>query len=372
MNATVEPTPWGTLPDGTAVPLYTMHGADGTVARVTPWGATLVSLDIAWSASSEAVDRRPGKPLCRPAILRLPDFEAYRANPAYLGALIGPFANRIRDRRFTLHGREWVVEGSGRHHLHGGPGTGFSHRLWRHHADGRGVSFTTGSAPRQGGFPGPLAVSATYRLVPGALELELNARTTGRGTPLNLAHHPYFRLGDTPDVSDHRLTVHGDRVLQLDEDRLPTGRLLSVADTPFDLREGGVLGRRVGDPHPQVAAVGGFDHSWLVSGPEVTGADPTRDAASPRLRRAATLTDEATGRTLHIDTSLPVLHCFTPGGMADVHVANAAGGIGPVPPLGGVALECQHPPDAPNQPHFPSTLLRPDAPYAHRIVYRWA
>ena len=264
-------------------------------------------------------------------VLRLPDLAAYedRERNPYFGALIGRYANRIADARFTLDDIEHRLEpNEGPHLLHGGP-IGLDRYVWETttEEDDEGVDVLLRMTSPDGdqGFPGELDVQARYRLDrQDRLTISFQA-TTSAPTVVNLTNHAYWNLAGRGSVLAHVLQVNASRLVEVDDDFVPTGALVGVRGGRFDFRGG----RRV----PQI-----IDHCLLL------------DAAQPQ----AVLIDPASGRRLQLSTDLPGLQVYS-GFKLDR--ANT-----------GVALEAQHLPDAPNHPNFPSVVLRPGETYRSRTV----
>lgn len=319
-------------------------------AEVLSYGAHLVGL--------RAPDRTGGADDVVVA-LRQPDgsvdVDAYRdrrRNP-YLGAMVGRYANRLAGARLHLDGTiHQLAPNEGRNQLHGGP-DGFDRRAWTVSTwaddDGAAAQLELVSPDGDQGFPGTVSVTVTYRLdLNGTLHIDTEA-TTDATTVVNVTNHAYWNLHGTSGptaaaratVRDHVLQVAADRVVAVDGQLLPTGALEPVAGTAFDLRAPTRLGAVV--DHPTLVATGGLDHC-LVSDP-IDG---------PGARPRAVLLDPASGRRLQLWTDQPGVQVYT-----------ANHGAGPLPRHGAVCLETQQLPDAPNQPAFPSPVLRPGERYRH-------
>jgi aldose 1-epimerase len=327
--------------------LATLRVGDCT-AEVLAYGAHLVGL---WTPD------RDGRSDNVVVSLRSPggavDLAAYRdpvRNP-HLGGIAGRYANRIAGAAFELDGvRHRLVPNEGPNQLHGGP-VGFDRREWSlaTHADERSARAVLGLVSDDGdqGFPGRVEAQVTYRLtVEGELHIEARA-TTDAATVVNLTNHTYWNLSGTASplaataasIAGHRLRVAAERVVEVDGGLLPTGHLEPVAGSVFDLRSPVPLGEIL--DRDELSAVGGLDHCYVLTG------------TSP----AAELVDPASGRRIRVRTDQPGLQVYT-----------ANHGAGPLPRHGAVCLESQHLPDSPNQPTFPSPLLRPGATYRHDHV----
>ncbi|NEE60721.1 galactose mutarotase, partial [Streptomyces sp. SID8455] len=288
------------------------------------------------------------------------------ARGPYLGALVGRYANRLAHGRFPLDGVGHTVPANDRGHaLHGGP-DGFDRRVWRATpAPGRhaAVRLTLLSPDGDMGFPGALEVAVTYRLgADHTLILDYEARTD-RPTVVNLTHHAYFDLTAGQDgLAAHTLRVPGTRYLPVDAEAIPVGPPAPVDATPFDLREATVLGPRLTPEavaaHPQLAAAGGYDHTWLLDGA------PGPDG----LRPAATLATLDGSRAMEVWTTEPAVQVYT-GNQLDASLTGTDGR--PLTRHRAVCLETQHLPDSPNHPEYPTTVLRPGQKLRSRTAYRF-
>ncbi|MFD6415191.1 aldose epimerase family protein [Streptomyces sp. NPDC060194] len=347
--------PFGTLPDGSVVDLWRLEAGDGPFAEVLTYGGVLHAFGT--GAGTEGTGGTG-----RSIVLSLPDLDSYLKESPYFGALVGRYANRIADGRFVLDGTEHQVPPNDRGNaLHGGP-DGFDRRLWRAEpAAGReaaALRLELTSPDGDMGFPGAVKVSAEYALRPdGTLTLTYRA-TTDRATVVSLTNHAYFNLaGPGGTVLDHRLTVHADAYLPVDDRSIPTGERRPVAGTPFDLTAATRIGDRVGSPDPQLRAAGGYDHCWIL-----------RDGSDHdlTLRQAALLTGPD-GTSLEVRTTEPGLQVYT-GNFLD-GTARGTEGVA-YPRHGAVCLETQRFPDSPNRPEFPSAVLRPGETLYSRTEYR--
>ncbi|RKE23018.1 aldose epimerase family protein [Streptomyces sp. TLI_171] len=342
----VTRSPFGTLADGTPVARWTLDAGTGVRAEVLDLGGILHRLDV------PDPDGRSASVVLGHAAL-----DGYTADTAYLGALIGRYANRIAHGRFRLDGRTHRVPATDRGHaLHGGPG-GFHRRRWQATAapgrDAAALRLDLRSPHGDMGFPGELHVTAVYTLDRrGTLRLDWTARTD-RPTPVNLTHHAYFNLSGpgSGGVHAHRLTVDADAYLPVDPAAIPLGAPAPTAGTPFDLRTPRPLGERLDHPHPQLRRSGGYDHCYVLAPPPAPGA----------LRRAARLHDPGSRRELEVWTTEPGLQVYTGNGLDGR----------PHPRHAGLCLETQHFPDSPNRPGYPDTVLRPGAPRRSTTEFRF-
>lgn len=344
--------PFGTLPDGTEATLYTLTSPSGARVRVTDYGGIIVSAEV---------PDRDGR--LADVVLGFDSVEgytseAYREAGPYFGAIIGRFANRIDGGRFTLDGRaHQLATNAGPNHLHGGD-VGFDQRLWDVEpfasADGAGLRLSRTSPDGEEGYPGTLRVTVTYTLTPDdRLTVDYEA-TTDAPTILNLTQHTYFNLTGDPSegVLGHELALQSDAFMPVDDSSIPTGEVRSVDGTPFDFRQPATLGARIDADDEQVRLAGGYDHNFVLAG--------------DGLAEAARVTEPASGRALVVETTEPGVQLYTGN-----HLDGSLVGKGDVryETRAGFCLETQHPPDAPNQPGFPSVVLRPGETYASRTVF---
>jgi len=335
---TIEPTPFGTLPDGRTASLYALDNGRGLRATVSDYGATLIDLQT---------PDRTGK--WGSVTLGYPDLQGYVDSEWYLGAVCGRFANRIAGAQFTLDGRTHrLVANQGENQLHGGP-VGFDRAVWRvRKAMPARIVLDLVSPDGDQGYPGNLRVQVTYTLThSNSLKLDYWA-VTDKPTPFNPTHHAYFNLAGQGDVLDHRMMVHASRYLPTGAGSIPTGELADVHGTPLDFLKRTPLAQRVKDPHPQIQAVGGIDHCFVLD--------------LHQFGLAAVVEDPASGRVMSVFTDLPGLQVYS-GNYLDGKL---------FPRHGGLCLETQHFPDAPNQAHFPDTILRPGSVFHSVTEYRFS
>jgi len=294
----------------------------------------------------------------RNVILSHPDLDAAVAGGLF-GSIVGRFANRIDGGGFEIDGVRYDLESVNERtgvHIHGGR-SGFHRRVWQGvpAPEGDAVTLRYVSADGEEGYPGRVEVEVTYQLrADDVLRIDYRG-TTDAPTHLNLTNHAYFNLAGGGDVQEHRLELEAPEVLELDERKIPTGRRLATAGTLFDYSGPARLGDRLGE-----TPGGGLDHCFVL--PEAPGGED--DAGAPPLRRAASLVLAGAPWSLEVATSKPGVQIYT---------ANHFSGDGESghPQWAGIAFETQHFPDAPNQPDFPSSLLRPGEIYEHATEFRF-
>jgi aldose 1-epimerase len=263
-----------------------------------------------------------------PLTLGYDTIDAWLKDRTAMGASIGRYANRIRGAAFQLDDMVYHLDRNhGEHHIHGGR-QGFSQRIWDAELLDHGMRFTIDSSDGEQGYPGELSLELGFTLSGNRLLMSAQA-TTSAATYINFTNHTYFNLsGDERNVADHVLGISADRIVEFDDDSLPTGKLIEVADTPFDFRVPQRIGERIDDRHP--LKPDGYDHCYAFD----------NDGA---LTQVASLATEQV--TLLLSTTEPGVQLYTANHLKI--------------PRSGVCLETQHFPDSPNMPMFPSTRLDP-------------
>lgn len=340
----VKREPFGKLPDGAVVDIYTLTDGRGLEARVMTYGATLVSV--------KAPDRNG---VAGEVTLGFDTLDGYLGVHPFFGSTVGRSANRIAKGTFTLDGVKYVLaRNDGENHLHGGL-KGFDKYLWEaapvKSAGAVGVRFSRTSADMEEGYPGRLAVAVTYFVTEaGELKIEYEAESD-RATPVNLTNHAYWNLAGEGDILAHELTLAAGRYTPVGPGLIPTGEVAPVAGTPMDFTVTMPVGERI------ASVVGGYDHNFVL------------DSGGGVLDLAAILFDPKSGREMTILTDEPAIQFYT-GNFLDGTIKGKGGRV-----YGrhtGLCLETQHYPDTPNHPGFPSTVLRPGAKLKSTTIHRFA
>ena len=337
---------FGQMPDGKAVESFTLTNANGIEVTAIPYGAIITSL--------KTPDRtgRSGD-----VVLGFDSLGGYLSEHPYFGAIVGRYGNRIAGGRFTLDGRTYTLaRNNGPNHLHGGV-KGFDKVLWTATPiTPSTVAFSRTSVDGEEGYPGNLNVRVTYTLTDKNELIVEYAATTDKATHVNLTQHSYFNLsaGKSPDILGHELTINADRYTPVDGTLIPTGELAPVEGTPFDFRKRAAIGERIDQNHPQLANGKGYDHNWVLNR---TGSG---------LQLAARVLDPVSGRTLEVRTTEPGMQ-FYAGNFLDGTLKGKGGQV--YGRRSGFCLETQHYPDSPNQPKFPSTILKPGQEYRSQTVF---
>ena len=335
--------------DGTPVKLFTLTNESGAQVQVIEYGGIVVRIRV------PDRDGRLGD-----VALGFDSLDAYVAGNPFFGTITGRYANRIAGARFELDGVAYgLARNNGAHSLHGGV-RGFDKVVWRGEPTdaGDGVAFTYVSPDGEEGYPGTLTTTVTYSWN-DANELRIDYRAeTDRATVVNLTNHSYFNLADggRGSVLDHEVTIHAERYTPADDEAIPTGEIASVAETPFDFRRQRTLGERIDAEHPQMRASGGYDVNYVL------------DGGGGALALAATVFEPTSGRGMDVLTDQLGVQLYT-GNHLDGSLVGT-GGIA-YPKHSGLCLETQHFPNSPNEPSFPSTVLRPGQVYETTTVYRF-
>ena len=337
-------TAWGQLPDGRPLHRWTLRNARDAQIDIADLGSTLLS----WQSPDR--QGRVGEVLLGHATA-----QQYIDSNAYMGAIVGRWANRIRGGRFRLDGIDYKVDrNDGGNHLHGGQ-YGFHLQRWDVEPDGESLVMRLVSPEGDGGFPGEVRVELRCRFDDdGTLDLQYQA-TSDAPTPLSLTAHPYFNLNDRrPDVRDHVIRIDADEFLAIDAGAIPVGRQ-HVAGTAFDFRDAAPIGSRLHWPDPQLRLVGGFDHCYIPRGP--TGS---------ALRPVAVVTEPSSGRRLSVETDRPGLQFYS----GQKLTGQPSRGEEPYGPFAGFALEAQAFPDQINSAESEGAILRPGVTWRQHTRYR--
>lgn len=346
-KGTITRAPFGALPDGRKVELYTLRNAKGMEARISSYGGLLISLT--------APDRN-GK--YEDVTLGYDSLNGYLKDTPYFGALIGRYGNRIAKGHFTLNGQTYTLATNNNpNSLHGGK-VGFDKVLWtaRPYQSGIGPALELNYVSKDGeeGYPGTLKVKAVYTLTDAnSLRLDFTA-TTDKDTVVNLTHHSYFNLAGKGDILGHVLEIKADKFTPVDSTLIPTGELKPVAGTPFDFTKPTPIGARVNQDDEQLKAGGGYDHNWVINKPW------------GELAVMARVYEPESGRVMEVLSTEPGLQFYC-GNFLDGSITGKGGRV--YNKRNAFCMEPQHYPDSPNQTNFPSVVLKPGQTYKNTIIY---
>jgi aldose 1-epimerase len=343
--------PFGKLPDGTPVDIYTLTNG-GITAKITNYGGIITELHIPDKAGKTA-----------DVVLGFDNLESYLEGHPYFGAITGRYANRIAAGKFALEGKTYsLAVNNGPNSLHGGL-KGFDKHIWKAEEtktpEGPALKLTRTSPDGEEGYPGSLDVTVTYTLTnDGSLKIDYEAKTDAP-TVLNLTNHSYFNLAGASagNILDHELTIESDKVTAVDDNLIPTGSISDVAGTPLDFSKATTIGARIaqipGEP-------GGYDHNYVIRGYKAGSKSPVATARAK---------DPKSGRVMTVLTTEPGVQFYT-GNFLD----------GKLKGKGGVTydknrafcLETQHWPDSPNHASFPTTRLNPGETYKQTTIYKFS
>ena len=345
----VTSKPFGKTPEGKPIQLYTLTNSSGMQVTLATYGGTVIQL-LTPDRAGQMGD----------VALGFSTIEPYFTKSPYFGALIGRYANRIANGRFSLDGKKYqLARNNGKNSLHGGL-KGFDKQLWTTEVLSQNppsVRFSRLSPDGEENFPGNLSVAATYTLTNrDQLRIQYRAQTD-KPTILNLTNHTYFNLAGagSGSILNHQVRIHAHQYTPVDANLIPTGEIKEVAGTPLDLRKWTTIGS-------QIQAVGGnpvgFDHNYALH-------------SCPLLRPAlaAEVWDPASGRLLKVYTDQPGIQFYT-GNFLDGTIKGKRGKV--YRQHDAFCLETQHYPDAPNHANFPTTVLRPGETFKSTTVYQFS
>jgi len=337
---------FGKTPDGREVDLYTLTNPDGLRARITNYGAILVSLEV---------PDRDGK--LADITLGYDTLDGYLTRHPYFGATVGRYANRIGGASFKLDDVEYrLAANNGPNHLHGGI-KGFDKVVWKAEDvtaenDKATVKLIYLSKDGEEGYPGNLSCTVTYTLTKDdELKISYEAETD-KTTIINLTNHSYWNLAGqgTGDILGHQVTLNADKYTPVDEGLIPTGEIRSVKDSPMDFTKPMTIGSRIG----QVGS--GYDHNYVLN------------SGGGTLALCARVYEPTSGRVMEIHTIEPGIQFYT-GNFLDGSITGKSGKV--YNKHYGFCLETQHFPDSPNKPDFPSVVLKPGQKYTTVTVHKF-
>jgi aldose 1-epimerase len=354
-KATITMQSFGKTKDGVDTSLYTLTNANGVKTDITNYGGIVVRL---------FVPDREGN--MDDVVLGYNTVAEYILDSPYFGALIGRIGNRVADGKFELNGKTYNLVTNNFPddipcHLHGGT-VGYDKVVWdaepfiENNAPGLKLNYL--SVDGEEGYPGNLNITVWYRLTnDNSLKIDYLA-TTDKDTPVNLTNHSYFNLkGEGQgDILGHVLMLNAANYTPVNSGLIPTGDIVSVKGTPFDFTTPHAIGERVNSQNEQMVFGGGYDHNWVL------------DNQDGDLALAATVFEPTTGRFMEVWTEEPGVQFY---GGNFLNGSNIGKSGKPYNYRNGFCLETQHYPDSPNQPDFPSIILKPGEEYKTTTIYRF-
>ncbi len=343
-------SPFDRTKDGVSVDLITLRNDAGTEVGILTYGGVVRTL--------KTVDRAGA---LDDIVLGFDTLALYEEKSPFFGTLVGRYGNRIANGRFALDGQSFTLaKNNGPNLLHGG-NKGWDKAVWIpaepfQNATGVGITLSHTSPDGDEGYPGSVKAVVTYTLTESnELVIDYEA-VTDKPTVINLTQHSYFNLAGAraPDVLGHELMLNADGYTPVDAGLIPLGPIAPVAGTPFDFRTPTAIGARINDTHEQIARGRGYDHNFVLN------------RTGEGLSLAARVVEPTTGRTLTVSTTEPGVQFYT-GNFLDGTLTGKSGRV--YGRRAGLCLETQHYPDSPNQPAFPSTVLRPGQTYRSKTVF---
>lgn len=337
--------------NGKNTDLFILRNASGNEVAVTNYGGAIVAI---------MVPDKNGQPA---NVIQGHDNiqDVINSPEPYLSTLIGRYGNRICKGHFQLNGKEYQLAiNNGPNALHGGP-TGFHSRVWdANQVSDQAIVLKLTSSYGEEGFTGELTVWVAYTWTDDNELIIKYKATTNKKTIINLTHHAFFSLAGianpTPTIDNLECEVNADYFIPIDEYSIPTGEILKVANTPFDFRTPKTIGKDINADDEQIKNGAGYDHCFVLNKKE-----------EGEFSFAAKIKEPISGRTLEVFTTEPGVQVYSDNwanGYKGQHGAT-------FPRRSAICFECQHFPDSPNHPYFPSTILKPREEYFQRTVYKF-
>lgn len=345
----IQRTVFGTMPDGSEVEAITLQNASGNQAVILTLGATIQK----WVLAADGLD----------IVLGFDSVEEYLADAHYIGRTVGRYANRIAAGKFAIDREEHQVSiNQNGNSLHGGE-SGFHNRLWEiadiDELENPSVTLKLTSSDGDQGFPGTLETQVTFTL-DNHDRLTINyAAVCDKDTVFNPTHHTYFNLcgHDSGSISDQQVRLIASQYTPADENGIPTGEFKATQGTPFDLSELQSFGRLIKSQHPEILAASGADHNWCID---------DFDTAQLQERLAAVVIEPKSGRKMITCTTMPGLQIYT----ANFLGAEKAKQGAKYRAYDAFCLESQFYPNSPNEPAFPSPVLRKGTRFQSSTSYQ--
>jgi aldose 1-epimerase len=331
--------------DGLAVTEYTLTNSSGMQVSILNYGGTVTKL---------VVPDRNGNP--GDVVLGFDSFDGYmQKNDPYFGSLVGRYANRIANAKFTLDGKTYTLAGNDHgNSLHGG-NKGFDKVIWTAEKMGdSSLKLTYQSKDGEEGYPGNLTAQVVYTLgSDNSLKLDYTA-TADKATPVNLTNHCYFNLsaGNDSTILNHQLQINASKYTPVTDKLIPTGQTAVVKGGPMDF----TASKRIGRDIDKVK--GGYDHNWIL------------DKNGNNLDKVGSLYDSTSGRLMEVFTTEPGMQVYS-GNFLNGSLKYTKNGKKYVQ-HGALCLEAQHFPNSPNEPSFPNTILKPGETYRQTTVYKFS
>lgn len=342
---------WGDPIEGKPVYLFTLRNNKGVEAKISNYGGIVTSFRV-WDRNNQLGD----------VVLGYERLNGYLKSTPYFGCLVGRYGNRIAKGKFTLNGKEYTLaKNNDGNSLHGGI-KGFDKVVWdvvstKAIDGGASIELHYVSKDGEEGFPGNLSVTAVYTLTAdNMLRLDYTA-TTDQDTVLSLTHHSYFNFAGAGDILNHQVQIYADRFTPVDSTLIPLGELRSLDGSPLDFRRAEKIGARIEANDEQIKLGKGYDHNYVLNKP------------AGQLGLAARVYEETSGRLMEVWTTEPGMQFYT-GNFLDGTITGKGGWT--YQRRNGFCMEPQKFPDSPNQPNFPSCVLKPGQTFKSTIAYKFS
>jgi aldose 1-epimerase len=338
-----------TVIDGKTTRLFTMENDNGMLVTLTNYGAKIVSVYTA-DKNGNLVD----------VLLGFKSIDDYQQYGASHGAVVGPFANRIADARFTIGEETYQLPvNNGEACLHSGPDSWYR-KVWDYEKNGNVTVFSLESPDGEFGFPGNKMVRVTYTLT-NDNELKIDYHlTTDKPCHFNLTNHSYFNLrGEgNGDILNHVLTLNASQSTPVaDAGMIPTGEIADIRGTALDFTTPHAIGERIEDDNEMLKYGAGYDFNYVINKEE------------GELAFAAGVFEPESGRYMEVFTTEPGVQLYTGNHLKGTEIGKS--GVAYTKRTG-FCLETQHFPDSPNRPNFPSTLLQPGEELNSTTIYKFS
>ncbi len=350
-NSVISPEAFHKMVDGKQVELFTLTNENGVEMSVTNYGGRIVSL-IVPDQSGKLDD----------IVLGYDNIDDYlNGNEQYFGATIGRYGNRVAKGAFTLDNLQYKLPiNNPPNSLHGGT-KGFSSKVWNAVQKGKSeLELTLISPDMDEGYPGELKVMLKYQLTEKNEVCIFYSAKTSKSTIINLTNHTYFNLhgAGNSDILDHKLYLNANQYTPVDSTLIPTGKIETVGQTPFDFTNPVVIGARINDKNEQLTFGKGYDHNFVLN----------KKAGEP-ISFAASLYDPLSGRYMEVFTNEPGIQFYSGNFLKGKEIGKKHK---PYNFRSALCLESQHFPDSPNHPDFPNVVLKPGEIYSSVCVYRFS
>lgn len=337
---------FGTTPDGKQVDKYIIKNSSGASAEIITYGATLQSV---------FVPDKNGK--LDDVLIGFDDLKGHMERSDYQGMLVGRYANRLADAKFSIDGTEYNVTKNqdGILCLHGGGE--FSHAVWTVEQVGdNSVTLSYFSPDGTEGFPGNVTTEVVYTFTEDNAVVMNYSAVSDKATVINLTNHAYFNLGGyaSGDILGHLLQVKASRFTVTDSNSIPTGELRSVKGTPFDFTSPKTIGREIHADYDQLTMCKGYDHNFCLN--VHADDEPVAIAAEP-----------ISGRVLEVYTDLPGVQLYCGNFLDNI---DGKGGT-KMNQHSGFCLETQVYPDTPNHPDFPQCTVAPNVKFSTFTIFKF-